>query len=268
MERIDVTKTNLCIREFQEARQSSSTYRGRTTRVNLRGCDGFLHVEYGSCIYTVDGGPQFTVRPGDVFYLAADASYTLDLQTQRFSCRYFNFLFDAPAPRLCFACTPPEGMGARALFSRMLRVYRSAEAGNFHECMALAYQIYGLAVAAAGGAYLGAGIRQKLLAAKEYLERNSQDPSLTVAGLAKRAGVSEPYFRRKFQDVCGCGPARYLTQMRLNHAERLMGEEQWTLEECALQSGFSSLSYFCRVFKRNYGVTPAKYRREVLLAGT
>lgn len=43
-------------------------------------------------------------------------------------------------------------------------------------------------------------------------------------------------------------------------ARELMTYSFLTLEDCALQSGFSSLQYFCRVFKKGYGITPAKYR--------
>ena len=37
-----------------------------------------------------------------------------------------------------------------------------------------------------------------------------------------------------------------------------------TLEECALQSGFSSLQHFCKTFKSVYGISPGKYRKEKL----
>ena len=34
-------------------------------------------------------------------------------------------------------------------------------------------------------------------------------------------------------------------------------------QKYALQSGFSSLQYFCRVFKKHTGMTPSEYRREL-----
>jgi AraC-like DNA-binding protein len=37
-----------------------------------------------------------------------------------------------------------------------------------------------------------------------------------------------------------------------------------SLEECAIDSGFSSVQYFCRVFKKVMSITPAQYRRKYI----
>ena len=76
--------------------------------------------------------------------------------------------------------------------------------------------------------------------------------------------MSQVYFRKLFREAWGCTPSQYAVSVRLQRAKALMEYPFLTLEECAEQSGFSSLQYFCKVFKKEVGTTPSKYRKKAL----
>ena len=90
------------------------------------------------------------------------------------------------------------------------------------------------------------------------------DPELNVTRLAAKSEMSEVYLRKLFHMRYGCSPKQYIALSRLQYAKELMTIPTLTLEEIALQSGFSSLSYFCRTFKEQYGESPGEIRKELL----
>lgn len=75
------------------------------------------------------------------------------------------------------------------------------------------------------------------------------------------AGMSEVYFRKLFKQLYHLTPGQYLTAVRVKRTRELLAYPYLTLEECAKQCGFSTVQYFCRVFKEHTGQTPAKYRK-------
>jgi AraC-like DNA-binding protein len=52
-----------------------------------------------------------------------------------------------------------------------------------------------------------------------------------------------------------------LTELRLNHAKRLLRETSLPIAEVAAASGYSEVSYFGRRFRIEVGCTPSEYRR-------
>ena len=69
------------------------------------------------------------------------------------------------------------------------------------------------------------------------------------------------------------GFVRYLNDYRLGMAGQMLKENTDSILEIAQNAGFENLSYFNRMFKRKYGVTPGQYRKdendhETLMAGS
>ena len=114
----------------------------------------------------------------------------------------------------------------------------------------------------ANNVYIEKFSENKIAEAKNHIDTNYKDTSLSVYSLAEKTAMSEVYFRKLFKSQYHLSPVQYITSIRLKKAKELMKYPFLTLEECALQSGFSSLQYFCRVFKKSTGTTPAQYRKE------
>lgn len=58
----------------------------------------------------------------------------------------------------------------------------------------------------------------------------------------------------------------YLQNLRLTHAENLLGTTNLSIGEIALASGFSDGNYFARFFRLKHGVSPRKFRLSLELS--
>jgi len=73
--------------------------------------------------------------------------------------------------------------------------------------------------------------------------------------LASEAGVSRWHFIRAFRAAHGVSPYRYLIQVRVGHAKRLLGTTAHSLDAVATAVGFDSVSCLCRAFRSVEGVS-------------
>lgn len=86
------------------------------------------------------------------------------------------------------------------------------------------------------------------------------DRDLRAADLARECGLSEPHFRRVFEDSTDMTPMEYLNLIRIRGACRLMNRKQLSMDLVASQCGFSSVSAFTRNFKKFLGTTPYQWK--------
>ena len=84
---------------------------------------------------------------------------------------------------------------------------------------------------------------------------------VSIPELSKIAEMSDVYFRKTFQSVFKISPKKYITRVRLERTVELMKYAFLSLEEIASACGFSTIQYFGRVFKSEFGETPAAYRK-------
>ncbi|GGG51856.1 AraC family transcriptional regulator [Paenibacillus radicis (ex Gao et al. 2016)] len=84
---------------------------------------------------------------------------------------------------------------------------------------------------------------------------------LSVDELAALSGVSRYHLMRGFKERYGKSIVEYLTEVRLQHAKKLMLESGLPVSEIAERVGFRSESYFRTVFKKEVGIAPALYLR-------
>ena len=83
----------------------------------------------------------------------------------------------------------------------------------------------------------------------------------TVESLAQRANMSRAAFARRFRDSFGRSPIRYLRDVRLRRAARLLrGTEDLSIDAVAHRVGFGSRSHFSHAFRDLFGVSPTDFR--------
>jgi AraC-like DNA-binding protein len=83
----------------------------------------------------------------------------------------------------------------------------------------------------------------------------------TLAALAKVAGMSRTRFAEEFKLVTGQTPARIISRMRLTAVARRLAVDAVSVEAAADEAGYSSSAAFVRAFQREFGETPARWRR-------
>ncbi len=84
---------------------------------------------------------------------------------------------------------------------------------------------------------------------------------VSLKDLAAYVGLSEQHLIRSFQKEIGITPIDYLKRYRIERAKALLEEGSKSVTEVAFEVGFSTSSYFARVFRREVGVSPSAYQK-------
>lgn len=80
--------------------------------------------------------------------------------------------------------------------------------------------------------------------------------------LLRLASVSHGHLARSMSEHFGCRPVEFVNQTRLSHAAMLLATTAEPIGRVAERSGFSSQSYFDRLFHARYGQIPRAYREQ------
>jgi AraC-like DNA-binding protein len=100
---------------------------------------------------------------------------------------------------------------------------------------------------------------RRLLRAKDRMDAASHE-EWPVQRLARVSCVSEAHFARSFKDAFGVPPHRYLLTRRIERATALLRDTTLPILDIALQTGWSSLGTFGRVFRDITGESPGELR--------
>ncbi len=95
---------------------------------------------------------------------------------------------------------------------------------------------------------------------KTYIEENAHS-EIKLATVASYVGLSISRVVHIFKTYFGISIIQYTTRVRLNLALELMENSLMTLEQIAEKSGFGSYTYFHKIFKERFGVSPGAYRK-------
>ena len=90
-----------------------------------------------------------------------------------------------------------------------------------------------------------------------YIAEHPQE-NLSVSYYARLSNMSEVGFRRLFREYTGKSPIDYRNALRLESARVRLQSGEYNVSEAAESVGFSNLSFFIRLYKKQYGHTPKK----------
>jgi AraC-like DNA-binding protein len=91
------------------------------------------------------------------------------------------------------------------------------------------------------------------------IEDHMDDEHFSIDELSREAGFSNMHFYRKIKALSGQTPSTFLRTIRLKRAAELLANNSDNVTQVAYSVGFSSLSYFNKCFKEQFGVTPGEY---------
>ena len=100
----------------------------------------------------------------------------------------------------------------------------------------------------------------RLILVTDYIKNNLTADDLSQSTMADMAGISKDYFSRIFRNVTGTNYNKWLNMIRLEKAIELLADQDKTITEIAMLSGFQSISSFNRVFHSEKGMAPGEYR--------
>lgn len=82
---------------------------------------------------------------------------------------------------------------------------------------------------------------------------------ITVEELAELAGCSRWHFSKRFTQISGYKPHDYIMDIKMRQAVKML-ESNLSVKEIVNKIGFSNSAYFCRAFRKAYGVPPGRFR--------
>jgi len=93
------------------------------------------------------------------------------------------------------------------------------------------------------------------------IEKNMDNADFSVEDFQKAIGMSRMQLHRKLKALTNHSTTEFIRIQRLKRAASLLEQNGGNVSEVCYQVGFNSLSYFTKMFKEQFGVTPSKYRK-------
>lgn len=90
---------------------------------------------------------------------------------------------------------------------------------------------------------------------------NHYSEAISRRDIAKHIGITEDHLTYCFRQELGITPILYLQRYRINQAKHLLKDSDQNITEIAFNVGFSDSGYFSRIFRRETGVSPEKFRQ-------
>ena len=95
---------------------------------------------------------------------------------------------------------------------------------------------------------------------EQYIRAHYEEP-LSLDLLAEKVYLTPHYLSSIFIQEKGIGINKYIKNLRMEKARELLTGTNMKISEICERVGYSNLSYFCRTFRNEFGMTPEQYRR-------
>jgi signal transduction histidine kinase/ligand-binding sensor domain-containing protein/DNA-binding response OmpR family regulator len=98
----------------------------------------------------------------------------------------------------------------------------------------------------------------------KIIDREIANSNFGVEELSKNVGLSRTHLYRKVRELTNQSPVELIRNLRLGKAAKLLRENKFYVSEVAYMTGFTELSYFRKIFKDFYGVSPSDCARGII----
>lgn len=95
---------------------------------------------------------------------------------------------------------------------------------------------------------------------KNYMDKHFLEP-ITLETIANKFYVSKEHLSRVFKTTTGENLTEYIIGKRMERAKELLLQPHISIKEAALMTGYTELTYFHRVFKKHFDMTPGEMQR-------
>ncbi|MEF2782223.1 AraC family transcriptional regulator [Erysipelotrichaceae bacterium HCN-30851] len=86
---------------------------------------------------------------------------------------------------------------------------------------------------------------------------------VTIEEICLKFSISRSSLQTLFKNNLGVAPKQYISDLKLNKSKLLIKESVYTISEIASMLGFTSIHYFSRKFKQQFGITPTDYSKTI-----
>jgi len=208
----------------------------------------------GTAFFENEENLNITAPQNSITYMPANISYHADYSENN---EIYVIHFDADKKRNIEIYELFSPQIVLNYFIESYNTWKKSDLSFYYNTMTIFYEIL-------ANIYTQIDVFHKSESAKsfyeaiEYMKKNYTDYNLTIDELTKIAKMSNTYFRKMFYNKFGENPSKYITHLRLKHAENLLSKGNISINDAALLSGFMDSKYFSRVVKKTYGYAPSK----------
>ena len=147
------------------------------------------------------------------------------------------------------------------------RLFEKGRQGPFYRMQAMLLDLVGqiLEDGDVGSGLTVDPVFEQLRPAIAFMDRRLTDnPSPSLADIAKTVHLAPNYFHRKFTAAFHVTPFNYMLNRRLDLGRQLLLNTDLTLRQIASRCGFYNEFHFSKMFKKHYSRSPKQFRRQAL----
>lgn len=204
-----------------------------------------------------------TVRivPGMVYIIpkSTDADYYIE-RTEVGDCIdiFFDTDYSFLDELICFDFSADKKM--EKMFRSAYKMWCSKSDGYYYKVMATVFEIL-YKIVLKCKKYTPNYKYEKIETGVSYLQNHLYDSNIDYCVPSKICGISYTYFKKLFVEKFGVPPVKYVTDMRLEHAEELLMTNRYSVNEISKLCGFENIYYFSKKFKEKYEYAPTVYKK-------
>lgn len=218
------------------------------------------------------GGRQFHITEKQLFFISPNEEHMYYPDDDN-KWKYIWFFFSGNkagriGEEMGFSLgTPVRGAkDSERIEAALTQMMSDAENGviNQHSAKAAFYTLVGSLSAPESGEQFAKSCAAE---AAQFLENNFVRSDFTVETLCSLLYVSHSALCKGFREEYGITPLKYLIQLRMTHASKLLSESDISVKDIANLSGYKDDVHFMKTFKKYYGITATEYRQQILEKG-
>ncbi len=265
-----------------------SVHNGHTAR-HMHDFYEFVFLESGFSLHTCEG--KFTILlPGDMFGIRPMESheYTRAKQATLYNCLFdtsvlgedYHQIKKLPGLKEIFNCNSyfewrnvhlplTQRIMAGRIINTMLRHRNTRGAGwmlAMKSCLVELLVIYSQCRDEMSYTTCASNIEGQssyIYKALSYIEDNYKN-QINVYVIAENIGITADYLTKCFKKYTGMTPIDYIKHYKLAKSVDLLRNEDITIAQAASETGFDDHTYFSRLFKQVFGMSPSEYRKSTI----
>ncbi len=222
--------------------------------------NGFMLVERGWSIYEW-GNRRVKLQPGACIYLPYGSYHRMVEHSEEYTIIRVHFsLLDPQGKRLIFSAEPmpvclvPDPVVSE-IIHRLAELFMNAETILLRK--ACVYELLDRMV------WLQSNDRRDPIRQVVSYIREHYTEEINCKELAQICLMSPANMYRRFRDAVGCTPTEYKNRLRISQAKSMLRNDTISIGEISALMGYDDTAYFCKLFKRETGKTPLRWRKEI-----
>ncbi len=238
------------IYKIERDKVSRESYERRysTLSIRLRGTADF-----------VSDNKTYGVSDHDILYVPHAARYSQKTDTETVIAIHFITYNSTDSDMRIYRFNSINEI--RDLFIEIFEVWSAKGEGYKYLCTSIFYKIIYMLNNAHHDDIVQNRIETLLKPACDYIHQNFKQDKISVKKLADMVFMSEVWFRKKFFELYGVSPNKYIRLLRLAAATKTLQTSNMTIAEIAEKTGFGDDKYFIKQFRITYNMSPTEYRK-------